>query len=159
MNRPQHFNFQQAINELRETLQLDFIGLALVDLRNYHHELKWRFVTGNLSMRYRKIVLSSGKGIAGIVFKTGKPMLVESIYDRIEGESLYNYPIVIFEKLKSFGAIPLFDDDHVQGVLLAGYREANKMTMEAFEHFQQTIGPKFGPFHHKERLSDGAIEK
>ncbi|WP_153733259.1 GAF domain-containing protein [Sporosarcina obsidiansis] len=159
MKGQQSFNFQLAIEQLKETLRVDFIGLALVDFSKHHYELKWRFVAGNLSLRYRKIVLNSGKGIAGLVFKTGKPMLVEDAEERLGEKDLYNYPVVVFEKLKSFGAIPLFRDDHVQGVLLIGYREPKKLTVESFEQFKQAVGPQFGPFHHKERLKDDVIEQ
>lgn len=159
MTEQQSFNFQVAIDQLKDTLNADFIGLALVDFTNYHHELKWRYVSGNISIRYRKIVLSSGKGVAGIVFKTGKPMRIEDTTERVGVADLYNYPIVVFEKLKSFGALPLFKDDHVQGVLLIGYRQPNKMTEDTFEWCRQTIGRKFGPFHYKERLRDDAVEQ
>lgn len=152
-------NFQVAIDELKDTLQADFIGLALVDLSKRHHELKWRYVTGNVSQRYRKIVLQSGKGVAGIVFKTGKPMMIENVETCVKEQDLYNFPIIVFEKLKSFGAIPLFHDDHVQGVLLIGYREANGLTADRFEEFKRAVGPQFGSFHMKERLKDDFIER
>ena len=151
-------NFQLAIDELKETLQADFIGLALVDLKKYHHELKWRYVAGNVSLRYRRIVLHSGKGVAGVVFKTGKPLKIENMEKLVDEQDLYNYPIVVFEKLKSFGALPLFQDDHVQGVILIGYREVNRLTSDKFEQFKLAVGPQFGPFHMKERLKDDIIE-
>lgn len=152
-------NFQLKIDELKETLQADFVGLALVDLNKFHHELKWRYVTGNISLRYRKIVLHSGKGVAGNVFKTGKPMRIENVETCMNEQDLYNYPIVVFEKLKSFGAIPLFRGDHVQGVLLIGYREVNQLTSDKFEQFKHAVGPQFGPFHMKERLKNDVIEQ
>lgn len=151
-------SFQLAIEELKESLQADFISLALVDLKKNHYELKWRYVAGNRSLRYRRIVLHSGKGVAGIVFKTGKPMKIENVEKFVDEQNLYNYPIVVFEKLKSFGAIPLFRDDHVQGVILIGYREVNRLTSDKFEQFKLAVGPQFGPFHMKERLKDDIIE-
>lgn len=159
MKGQHNFNFQLAIEELKEALKVDFIGLAIVDFSKYHHELKWRYVAGNLSLRYRRIVLTSGKGIAGLVFKTGKPMMVSDVDDHVEARDLYNYPILIFEKLKSFGAIPLFKEDHVQGILLVGYRESKKMTAEIFEQVKCTVGSQFGPFYHKERMKDDIIEQ
>lgn len=159
MKGQQITNFQLVIDELKETLQADFIGLALVDLKKNHHELKWRYVTGNISLRYRRIVLHSGKGVAGIVFKTGKQMKIENVEKCVDESDLYNYPIVVFEKLKSFGAIPLFRDDHVQGVLLIGYREVDRLTTDKFEQFKHVVGPQFGPFHMKERLKDDVIEQ
>ena len=152
-------NFQLAIDELKESFRADFIGLALVDLKKNQNELKWRYVTGNISSRYRRIVLHSGKGVAGIVFKTGKQMKIENVETSVDDNYLYNYPIVVLEKLKSFGAIPLFQNDHVQGVLLIGYREVNRLTTDKFEQFKHAVGPQFGPFHMKERLKDDCIEQ
>ncbi|ARD48681.1 GAF domain-containing protein [Sporosarcina sp. P37] len=159
MTGQQSFNFQLAIDELKDTLHADFIGLALVDLKKHHYELKWRYVAGNISLRYRRIVLQSGKGVAGIVFKTGKPMVNENVENCVNAGDLYNYPIIVFEKLKSFGAIPLFQDDHVQGVIMIGYREVDRLTPAIFEQFKQTVGPQFGSFHLKERLKDDVIEQ
>ena len=159
MTGPPISNFQLAIDELKETLQADFIGLALVDLQKHHHQLKWRYVTGNISLRYRRITLHSGKGVAGAVFKTGKPVKFANVETSVKDQDLYNYPIVVFEKLKSFGAIPLYRDDHVQGVLLIGYREVNRLTDDKFEQFKRVVGPQFGPFHMKERLKDDYIEQ
>lgn len=154
----QQFNFQQAVEDVREALQADFVGLALVDMRKYRHELKWRYVAGNISERYRKIVLSSGKGIAGLVFKTGKAVCAVDARSSMNGQDLFDYPIIVFEKLTGFGAVPLFKDDHVQGVLLLGCREPNQMTEQLFEKFKQTVGTRFGPFHHKERLKQDGID-
>ncbi|MEK4023455.1 GAF domain-containing protein [Sporosarcina sp. FSL W7-1283] len=159
MKGQQSFNFQSAIEQLRETFQLDFVGLALVDINKNRHELKWRYVSGNLSARYRRIVLQSGRGVAGLVFKTGKPIMIENVEAQLDPQDLYNHPIVLFEKLKSFGAMPLFQGDHVQGVLLTGYRRSNKLTEETFEQFKQAIGTQFGPFHLKERMKDDVIEQ
>ncbi|MGE7544343.1 MULTISPECIES: GAF domain-containing protein [Sporosarcina] len=159
MKGQQSFNFQSAIEQLRETFQLDFVGLALVDISKKRHELKWRYVSGNLSTRYRRIVLQSGRGVAGLVFKMGKPIMIENVEAQLDPQDLYNHPIVLFEKLKSFGAMPLFQGDHVQGVLLIGYRKSNKMTEETFEQFKQAIGTQFGPFYLKERMKDDVIEQ
>lgn len=152
MSGQREFNFQLAIDRVKEQLGYDFVGIALVDTCKQHYELRWRYVTGNKSKRYRKIVLQSGKGIAGLVFKTGKPLLAEDA-DQLPGEQdLYNYPIVALEGLKSFGAIPLFKNDHVRGVLLIGYRQPGKLTEAAFEQFKQEIGSQFGAFYTKERM-------
>ena len=57
----------------------DFVALALVQSAEHRFELKWEYATGNQSNRYKRIVLQTGKGVAGHVFKTGKPFLVEDV--------------------------------------------------------------------------------
>ena len=50
----------------------------------------------------------------------------------LEKKILYNYPIVVAEGLKSFGAIPLYKYNRVKGVLLVGYRTEKKLTPRRF---------------------------
>ena len=77
MSGQNDFNYQQEMSHLRDHFDFDFVGLALVQSVEFRFELKWVFATGNRSNRYRRIVLQTGKGVAGHVFKTGKPFLVE----------------------------------------------------------------------------------
>ena len=120
----------------------------------FRFELKWVFTTGNRSNRYQRIVLQTGKGVAGHVFKTGKPFLVEDAEKMLGKRDLYNYPIVVAEGLKSFGAIPLYKYNRVKGVLLVGYRTEKKLTTEEFTEFKQVVGPRFGPFYNKEMVGN-----
>ena len=114
------FDYQQEIECLRDHFDFDFVGLALVQSVELRFELKWVFATGNRSNRYQRVVLQTGKGVAGHVFKTGKPFLVEDAEKMLGKRDLYNYPIVVSEGLKSFGAIPLYKNNCVKGVLLVG---------------------------------------
>ncbi|KAA0955785.1 GAF domain-containing protein [Sporosarcina sp. ANT_H38] len=148
------FDYQQEIERLRDDFDFDFVGLALVQSVELRFEMKWEFATGNRSNRYRRIVLKTGKGVVGRVFKTGKPFLVEDAEKTLGRKDLYNYPIVVAEGLKSFCAIPLYKYNCVKGVLLVGYRTENKLTQEDFIGFQQVIGPKFGPFYNKEMVGN-----
>ena len=154
MDDLKNFNIQQGIEHLRANFGFDFVGVALVQSAERHFELKWEFVTGNQSNRYRRIVLQSGKGIAGHVFKTGKPFLVEEVEKMFEEQDLFNYPIVVSEGLKSFGAVPLYKYNRVTGVLLVGYRVGKKLTLQGFEDFKQAIGPGFGPFYNGEKVKE-----
>ncbi|WP_203247512.1 GAF domain-containing protein [Sporosarcina beigongshangi] len=148
------FKYQEEIECLRAQFGFDFVGVALVQSAERHFELKWKFVTGNQSERYRRIVLQTGKGVAGHVFKTGKPFLVEDVEETLEERNLYNYPIVVSEGLKSFGAIPLYKYNWVKGVLLVGYRDGKKLSSQEFENFKEVIGSNFGPFYNREKVKD-----
>lgn len=148
------FNYQEEIEHLQDLFVFDFVAVALVQSAERRFELKWEFAAGNQSNRYRRIVLQTGKGVAGHVFKTGKPFLVEDTESVLENKDLFNYPIVVAEGLKSFGAIPLYKYNRVKGVLLVGYRTRMKLTTKEFAEFQHMIGPKFGPFYYKEMVKE-----
>lgn len=152
------FNYQQEIERLKELFGFDYIGIALVQSAERRFELRWTYVTGNRSEHYRRIKLQSGKGIAGLVFKTGKPMFVGNADEKWSAGDLFNYPIVTTEGLKSFGAIPLFKYNRVKGVMLVGFRSAGQLTNEQFEQFRQEIGSEFGPFYDKEMVKDESDE-
>ncbi|MGG0668873.1 GAF domain-containing protein [Lederbergia citrisecunda] len=154
MNEWVGFNYQQEIERLKELFGFDFVGIALVQSPERRFELRWVYVAGNRSERYRRIKLQSGKGIAGLVFKTGKPMFVGDADEEWSAGDLFNYPIVSVEGLKSFGAIPLYKYNRVKGVLLVGYRVGGKLTSEQFEQFKQEVGAEFGPFYNKEMVKD-----
>jgi len=152
MDGLRNFNYQQEIEQLKVRFGFDFVAIALVQSADHHYELKWEFAAGNQSNRYRRIVLQTGKGVAGHVFKTGKPFLVEDVEVMLERKNLFNYPIVVSEELKSFGAIPLYKYNRVKGVLLVGYRAGKRLTPQEFEDFKQVIGPTFGPFYNGEKV-------
>lgn len=148
------FNYQQEIEQLKAHFGFDFVAVALVQSADRHFELKWEYAAGNQSNRYRRIVLQTGKGVAGHVFKTGKPFLVRDVEVLLDKKDLFNYPIVVSEGLKSFGAIPLYKYNRVKGVLLVGYRAGKSLTSQEFENFKQVIGPRFGPFYNGEKVKE-----
>lgn len=152
MDAQQAFNYQKEIDRIKKYFDFDFVALALVQPAEQRFAIKWEFVAGNQSNRYKRIVMQTGKGVCGVVFKTGKPMHIENVDTMLETADLFNYPIVIAEGLKSFGAIPLYKYNRVKGVLLAAYRTKNMMTSDLFEAMKNEIGPQFGPFYHKEMV-------
>ncbi|WP_339252185.1 GAF domain-containing protein [Sporosarcina sp. FSL W8-0480] len=152
------FNFQQEIEHIRDVFGFDYVAIALVQTPERGFELKWAHVTGNKSERHRRIILQSGKGIAGLVFKTGKAMFVGDALRELGTDNPFNYPIIVAEGLKSFGAIPLFKYNRVYGVMLVGYRKSEALTPEQFEEFKRVIGTKFGPFYDKEMVKDETVQ-
>ncbi|MEC0239197.1 GAF domain-containing protein [Paenibacillus dokdonensis] len=149
MNQP-IFHYQEEIDKLRDRFQFDFVSMALVQPAEDRFVLTWQYASGNINERYKRIVLHSGKGIAGIVFKTGKPMFIQNVNADIESGDLFNYPIIVAEQLKSLGAVPLWDGARVMGVLLVGYRAENRLNKASFDIFQEGLGTAFGAFHAKE---------
>jgi nitrogen regulatory protein A len=154
MAKQRIFNFQHELELIKEQFDFDLVALALIQSVKINCEIRWIFSIGNKTERFRKTVLQSGKGIAGQVFKSGKSMLFEDVEVAIEQADLFNYPIVVAEELKSFGAIPLYKYNRVEGVLLVGYRESGKLTSEKFVEFKKFVGAEFGPFYDKEMVQE-----
>lgn len=142
--------YQVLIDQLREQMGYDFVSLAFAESAVNDFVLTWKYASGNLNNRYKRILLQSGKGIAGIVFKTGSPMLVANVTDGLEPQEMYNYPILISERLTSLAAIPLYLTDRVEGVLLTGYREENRMSHEELRRLYEWLQGRFGDFEIKE---------
>ncbi|MNO31044.1 GAF domain protein [compost metagenome] len=149
-----NFEFQQAIDSLREVFDFDFASIALVQSAADQFVLTWQYVSGNLNNRYKRIVLHSGKGVAGRVFKTGKPMLIANIKTDLELNDLFNYPIIVSEQLQSVCAVPLWKEGRVVGVLLVGFRGEDRITDSLIHEFQQSIDPSFGPYFTRELVEE-----
>lgn len=152
MDDKKTFDYQMKIAHLKEHFEFDFVALALVQSAELRYELKWEYAVGNRSNRFKRIVLQSGKGIAGNVFKSGKPMFVADVAKDLGEEDLFNYPIIVAEGLSSFGAIPLYKYNRVKGVLICAYRDEPNITEELFQKVKTYVGPRFGPFYNKEML-------
>ncbi|PCF73374.1 hypothetical protein B4W72_05520 [Staphylococcus delphini] len=115
-------DYQDEIDRLRHKYQFDFAGIALPSEDHAGMKIKWRYVSGNLNERYRRIVLRNGHGIAGNVMKTGKPMIIPDTTDDAIQNALFDYPILMSEQLTALIAIPLWHNHRVKGVLLLGQR-------------------------------------
>lgn len=150
MKDQQHFDFQYTIDTIRERFNFDFVSVALVQSAANQFVLRWQYVSGNLNNRYKRIVLHSGKGIAGRVFKTGKSMMIPNVRTELESNDLFNYPILVSEQLQSVCAVPLWREGRVLGVLLVGFRELDRLTDALVTEFRQSIEPSFGPFFTRE---------
>lgn len=153
MNEQPSFNYEKELELLKNSFDFDFIALALVQSAEHRFAHKWEYAIGNRSDRFRRIILQSGKGIAGHVFKTGKPLHVKDAEEIMQKDELYNYALVISEGLTSFGAIPLYKCNDVQGVLLVAYRGERKLEKETFLELQQAVGSNFGPYYNKEMVT------
>lgn len=143
-------DYQRQIDGLREELGCDFVSLAFAQSATDGFVITWQYASGNLNDRFKRIVLQPGKGLAGYVYKTGKPIFVADVRKEINASDLFNYPIIMSEQLHSLATIPLFQADRVAGVFLAGYREENKLTKEVMERLRQALDSRFDSFGIKE---------
>ncbi|WP_334328544.1 GAF domain-containing protein [Companilactobacillus sp. HBUAS59699] len=114
-------DYQKVVNQIYHAENFDFVGIALQS-QDPPHSIKWSFVAGNSNERFRKIVLRSGIGIAGLVVRTGKPFWDNNLIEYEYSSKMYT-PIAKSEKLQTAVAVPIIDHlGLVNGVLLAGYR-------------------------------------
>ncbi|MGX7244496.1 GAF domain-containing protein [Enterococcus quebecensis] len=122
---------QQKIDQIKEELQVDFIALALstVDERTKVRVIRWQYVAGNTNQNYKRIRLQVGKGIGGIVWRTGRAFQATKLQK--QPEKLVELPITRMEKLETIVAFPVVETGEVKGVFLLGYRSETDVT-EAF---------------------------
>lgn len=137
-------DIQKNIENIRETCQFDFIKVALVETMIDHFSFKHAYASGNVSNRYVRIVLRKRIGLAGLVFKTGRPHYIINADKEITPANMSQYPIIIAEGLKSLGAVPLFYQHRVVGVVLAGFRTADQMTDHKKVKFEHEVDHYFG---------------
>ncbi|MGX7420539.1 GAF domain-containing protein [Carnobacterium gallinarum] len=129
---------QSKIQQLHDTLGVDFVGMALATTneKTYRKEIRWKYVSGNISLRYQKIVLQEGRGLPGIVWRTGRT-LIEADLEQRTAEELLEYPIALTEELKSVGVVPVFFYGDIVAILLIGYRQPNRVTLEVVQQLTE----------------------
>ncbi|WP_174731535.1 GAF domain-containing protein [Mesobacillus harenae] len=131
-------NFQPAADacaKLRIEIGSDFAGLAIQNENT--PDVSWHQAAGNRNDKYKKINVRFGKGIAGRVISTGRPMSVVHFPNDILGKAL-DYPIMLAENLQSAYAVPLVFNQVQRGVLLVGNRQEHIFTEEAKEAVART---------------------
>lgn len=128
---------QQLIDRLFDKYPIDFIALATAEIepRTGLKEIKWEFVSGNQSQQYKKIRLQIGKGIGGIVWRTGRPYLASGL--QTDKTKLMAYPIARMEKLEVVFAFPLMSRERVISVVLVGNRENREFPPNVLDQIQQ----------------------
>ncbi|MNO27693.1 hypothetical protein D3C76_175730 [compost metagenome] len=145
-------DYQIELDRIRAALGYDFMSLALAEPAEYDYVIRWKYASGNTNDRYKRIVLQSGRGIAGIVFKTGKPFLIPSVQTDVKPDTLFNYPITKMENLNSIGAVPMWNDARVAGVLLGGFRGERQVTAEMLRDLDRVARKGIGDLNGKELL-------
>lgn len=133
---------QVFLDQMRVAMQVDFVGVAQnVALSGMPKDIRWVAVSGNLGEDYQTIRLRIGHGIAGLVWRTGRPMYENNIQS--QPERLMDYPIARLEKLDQVHAYPLLIHQQVKAVLLIGNRtgnfETSKRSLPYMRQLEQSI--------------------
>ncbi|MCA5013985.1 MULTISPECIES: GAF domain-containing protein [unclassified Enterococcus] len=121
---------QRKIDQIKAELHVDFTALALSTISDQTNirVIRWQYVSGNINQHYRRIRLQVGKGIGGIVWRTGRSY--QATHLQSQPEQLIELPITRMEKLETVVAYPVMDIGEVKGVLLVGYREVKEVSNE-----------------------------
>lgn len=144
--------FQIGLDELRFRLGYDLLALALVEPAEHHYVIKWKYLSGNRGERIKKVVLQSGRGVPGIVFKTGKPFMIPIVADYVLAEDLFRYPIIKLEELTSLVAVPVWHDGRVEGILLGGFRDSRRVDEQSLAELQALVRPGLLGLNGKEMM-------
>lgn len=123
--------FIQAVEHLRKEYGFDFASIGIAP--EFGEALQWKYASGNTGERFRRIALTPGRGIGGIVLKTGRAMILTDIDNQLDPRDFSSYPIVFAEDLRSFCALPLSDGIHVIGALLCGFRQVDSSYAAIFQ--------------------------
>lgn len=143
-------DIQGKIEKIKSVCDFDFILLCF--LQDENHPSKWKqvYASGNRSSRYMRIVVQKRIGLTGLAMKTGRPHFIINAEKEIQKKELTQYPIIMAEKLKSLGAVPLLANNQVIGVLLAGFRSVNQMTDGCIEKFKNEVHRHFQGYFDEE---------
>jgi len=121
--------------QLAKVLPCDFVGLAAYDQSEDH--IRWKYAVGNRNMKYERIIVRYGKGIAGRVIQTGSPIMISSFPKDSIGKST-DYPIMLAERLVSCIAVPIYYEQIPWGVLLGGNRTEHQFSEDQQHIIQKT---------------------
>ncbi|RFU69478.1 GAF domain-containing protein [Bacillus sp. V59.32b] len=111
----------KACQELMDTLDCDFVGLAFQN--KIGPDIKWHVAVGNKNDKYNRSTVRYGKGIAGKVIASGRPLMITDFPNDIHGKIL-EHPIMLAEQLVSAYSAPMFFNGVPKGVLLVGKRSS-----------------------------------
>lgn len=131
-------DYAQLVKHIYQNSNFDFVAVALQE-NFYPFLIRWRFGAGNQSQRFRQITLRRGFGIAGLVFRTGKPFFENDLSKYSSSKKLYT-PIANVESLWSAVAVPISSQmGTVNAVLLGGYRSKHSVDTQTIIRLKEYI--------------------
>ncbi|SEA84540.1 two-component system, NarL family, sensor histidine kinase NreB/nitrogen regulatory protein A [Thalassobacillus cyri] len=110
-------------DSLKQNVPCDFVGIALQNRND--PDITWPYAMGNRNEKYKYITVRYGKGIAGKVISSARPMEITDFTKNILGK-ITDYPIMLAEKLVAAYSVPLVWNGLPRGALLIGYRHARQ---------------------------------
>jgi len=110
---------QTELDQLSVVTSSDFSSLAWMD--PHDNRIHWLYASGNSNERFLKLALKPGHGLAGLVIKLGRPIVVDAAKPDLE-RLRQEYSIMQLEQLRSSIAVPITMRYETCGVLLIGDR-------------------------------------
>lgn len=129
-----HKNILNELEALRIQIMCDFSAVALMN--SHDHKIQWKFVSGNINNRYKRMVEKPGVGLAGHVFRHGRLLVVNS--HTSNGTNTTKYPIMLAEKLQVVVAVPIIVHANVIAVLVVGYRSPININEAQIKQIEQS---------------------
>lgn len=118
---PYNEDIQNELDSLCKLTASDFSGLAWINQQD--SRIRWLYASGNSNERYKRLAQKPGRGLAGLVLKLGRPIIIDaSMTDSELSRIQHNYPIMLVEQLHAALAVPITLHDETGGVLLIGNR-------------------------------------
>lgn len=125
---------ESFLEEIRQFIGTDYMGLAWSE--NYGQILRCKYVSGNRNERYKRMMIRFGKGVAGNVLRSGQTIVVNSFAPKRYDDPA-EYSILLAEGLTAIVGAPVFENGKIKGVLVAGYRDGERITEEVTGQVKQ----------------------
>lgn len=139
------------LQELKD--KYDFDIAALTEMNNSKGTFKWKYVLGSDSQRWKRMELRKGSGLTGIVLKTGKSLVVQDVLEIYNQEELFRLPILYFEKIRGFIAMPIWNNDEmVAGLVVLGDKKPRAVSEEEYESVKSDVEARIRPEILKEMM-------
>lgn len=133
-------SIRDTLHYLKEKYHFEIIALTDTTNSRGNFTFKWKYVFGSENQRWKRMELRKGAGIPGLVLKTGKSLVVQDVREIYDDEALLRFPILYFEKIRTFIAIPIWSDDEVVvGVLVLGNRKPGQISESVYESLKTDV--------------------
>jgi nitrogen regulatory protein A len=120
-------SIQSICENVRKDCHVDFAGIAFEGKKS--KKISWYYAAGNRNEKFRRMEVWYGKGIAGRVIATGRPVEIPSFPKHLEGKAV-DYPIMLAEQLASARAVPIYREGLPKGAFLIGRRISQPFSEE-----------------------------
>ncbi|HIV82724.1 MAG TPA: GAF domain-containing protein [Candidatus Salinicoccus merdavium] len=133
-------SIRDTLQSLKEKYGFEIIALTDTTNSRGNFTFKWKYVFGSENQRWKRMEIRKGAGLPGLVLKTGKSLVIQDVSKIYDNEGLLRYPILYFEKVKSFVAMPIWSDDEiVVGVLVLGNRQPGQISESKYEELKTDV--------------------
>jgi len=133
-------SIRDTLQSLKEKYGFEIIALTDTTNSRGNFTFKWKYVFGSENQRWKRMEIRKGAGLPGLVLKTGKSLVIQDVSKIYDNEGLLRYPILYFEKVESFVAMPIWSDDEiVVGVLVLGNRQPGQISESKYEELKTDV--------------------